>query len=232
MRVLLLASSLALLSGCIGAGGLQTRMARRSGEVMYLHDARATERQQGTVSLAAFTIDAALPAKTAVRKTGGYVVPLLLVNVWKGEYQSTLGAEQITNDTARFMQESFTEELKRSAKYAFVERDGDLQVEMRVTKITTGAPIVESGNFFFLLLAWSYSTSVYAGPVDVSVEAEAVVRKGGVEVLRKPVVGRARTGALTRKGSKIEDLTTAMIEGLSLAVKGLNDAAVGEINAL
>jgi len=232
-----MAMALVLLVGCVGAGGFESRLASHSGEVMYLHEARATERQPGTtVSLATFTVEQRLPPATTVQRTGGFVVPLLFVNVWRGEYRSTLGAAQISNDYVQFMKDSFAEELKRSAKFAFTDHDGDVQVDVKVTNIEMNAPIVESGNFLFLLIAFGHSRSVHAGPVEVVVSGEAVARKGGQEVLRKPILGGSRTGGLPRKNRTIEDLmadyTAAMIEGLSLAVKRFNDAIVAEVNSL
>lgn len=236
MKTALMTMAVVLLAGCVGAGGFESQLVRRSGEAMYLHEARATERQPATLSVGAFAVEHGLPPVTTVRKTGGYAVPLLFVTLWKGEYQSALGAAQISNDYVQFMKDSLTEELKRSAKYGFVERDGDLEVDVRVTKIQMSAPIVESGNFLFLVLAWSYSKSVQAGPVEVAIEGEAVMRKGGQEVLRKPVLGRSRTGGLLKKYGDIDqltrDFTTTMIEGFSLAVKDFNDNVVSEVNGL
>jgi hypothetical protein len=107
---------------------------------MYLRAMRATERETGTMSIDAFSVEAALPPTTTVRRTGGWVAPFLLVNVWKGEYQSSLGAEQLTNDCAAFMKESLKEDLRRGARYALVEQGGDLRVDVKVTKIEMSAP--------------------------------------------------------------------------------------------
>ncbi len=183
------------------------------------------------------TVDASQRPICLGRAEADAVAPMLeLRTVADVERYGRLGGAQIMNDHVDFMKDSFAEELKRSAKFAFADRDGDVQVDVKVTKIEMNAPIVETGNFVFLLLAFSRSSAVYVGPVDVTLSGEAVVRRGGKEVLRKPVVGRSRTGVLPLAKRKVDDLmadyTTAMIEGLSLAVKSFNDAVVQEVNGL
>lgn len=221
------------LAGCIGAGGYEARLRERHGELMYLRGASGVERAPGTIALGAVAVDAPLPPETTVRKTGGWVVPLLFVNVWKGEYRSELGAAQVANDLGTFVRESLVEDLRRGARYALADGEGDLQLEVKVTKVAVNAPIQESGNALFLLLFFSLSSSTVAGPVDVSVEGEALIRRAGQELLRAPVTGRSRSGVLRwGRQMQIEDYTTAMIEGLSLAVKSFNDEVVAQVNRL
>jgi hypothetical protein len=225
--------AVALLGGCLGAAGFQTTLQSRRGELMYLREMTATERQGGTVSIGQISVEHALPPQTTVKKTGGWVVPLLFVNLWKGTYLSDLGAAQLTNDHARFIKESLTEDLRRGLRYALVDQGGDLQVDVTVTNIQMRAPIVESGQFLFLLIAASWGRHVWAGPVEVAVQGEVVARRAGQEVVRKPVAGNARSGSLVSgKDAKIEDYTSAMIECMSLAVKSFNGAVVEEVNRL
>jgi hypothetical protein len=224
---------LASLVGCVGAGGYEARMRGTRGELMYLRTAAATERVPGTVRVAAVAVDASLPPETTVKRTGGWVVPLLFVNVWKGEYRSELGAAQIANDLGAFVRESLVEDLRRGARYALAEGDADVQLDVRVTRVEMNAPILETGNALVLLLFFSMTSTTTAGPVDVRIEGEAVARRGGVEVLRKPITGRSRSGVLHwGRQMKIEDYTTAMIEAVSLAVKSFNDGVVAEVNRL
>lgn len=225
-----------LLGGCIGAAGIEQGLRARHGELMYLRGAQATERGRGTVSVDAIAVDAALSPETTVRKTGGWAVPLLLVNLWKGEYQTKLGAAQLTNDWAAFVRESLAEDLRRDARYAVVEQGGDLRMEVRLSKVEMTAPVVEGGDFLFLLLAFSWSQWIRGGPVEVAIEGDVVVRRGGQEVLRKAVRGRSRSGALSPRTTGFDrftaDLGSAMIEALSLGVKSFNGAVVAELNEL
>lgn len=228
------ASLLAALAGCIGAGGYEARMRSAHGELMYLRTTAATiERVPGTVALGAVVVEPALPAETTVKRTGGWVVPLLFVNLWKGEYRSELGQAQVASDMKAFVRDSLLEDLRRGARHAVADRDADLELDVHVTRLALDAPIRENGSAMFLILFFSLSNTTVAGPVDVQLEGEAVVRRGGVEVLRKQIVGRSRSGILQwGRQMKIEDYTTAMIEGVSLAVKSFNDAVVAEVNRL
>jgi hypothetical protein len=236
MRTTLLVVTAWLLGGCMGTAGLEQRLRGRQGELMYLRQTRAVERVAGTVSIDAFAVEHALPAVTTVRRTGGWVVPLVLINVWKGEYECSLGAAQIANDWPLFAKESLVEDLRRGARHALVERGGDLRIDVRITKVAMKAPVVEGGHIAFVPVAGTSGKSIRAGPVDAAVEGEVVARRGGQEVLRKIVAGSARTASLRRKDNDFDayaaDFTTAMIEGLSLAVKDFNGAVVDEVNRL
>ncbi|HEX9051142.1 MAG TPA: hypothetical protein VF841_11480 [Anaeromyxobacter sp.] len=236
MRTALLVAMASFLGGCLGTEGFEQRLRAQTGELMYLREMRAPERRPGTVSLGTFSVEPELPPATTVRKTGGWVVPLLLVNAWQGEYRSSLGAAQLANDYRAFMKESLEEDLRRAARYRLVDGSGDLRVDVNVTKIEMSAPIAEGGHFVFLLLAVGWGNWIRAGPVDVTIEGETIVTRAGQEPVRSTVVGRSRSRILYRKGTNadtyVADFTTAMIESLSLAVKGFNGAVVEEVNRL
>ncbi len=236
MRAALLVTTAWLLGGCMGTTGLELRLQARQGELMYLRDAGAVERDAGTVSIDALAVEHALPPTTTVKRTGGWVVPLVLIDAWMGKYECTLGSAQILNEWGPFVKDSLVEDLRRGARYALVEKGGDLRIEVKVAKVAMKAPVVEDGHFAFLLVAATWGKSIRAGPVDVAVEGEVVARRGGREVLRKAILGTARTGNLRRKDNDLDafvaDFTTAMIEGLSLAVKDFNGSVVDEVNRL
>lgn len=234
MTVLRMAMALSLLTGCVGAGGVQARLGAGGGEVKYEvgEHPDPVDRQPGSVSLASYTVEPRLPPETTVKRTGGYFLPLLFVNLWKGEYLCTVGAAQVLNDYVQFMRESFTEELRRNAKYELAESDGALQLEVKVQKIEMNAPVRESGNMFFLGIAWGYTSSLSAGPVDVVITGEMVAQKDGMEEQRKTVVGKARVLPRIDKSGTMASYTAAMLKGLSAAVESFNDAAVSAVNGL
>jgi len=220
-----------VLAGC--AGSLQSSLQNRSGELLYLHDsAKITEKQDATLAIGSFVIDEVLQPSTTVRKTSGFVLPLLFVNLWKFDYQSSLGYAQIVNDYKQFIRDSFVEELKRSGKFKYVEDRGDIEIDIKIKTITMSAPIYRGGHFLFVMVAWAYGYYISAGPVDVVVKADVVLKKAGNELLGKECQGTFRTGILKGKDFKLEDYTTAMIEGLSLAIKDLNENIVKEIDKI
>jgi len=82
----------------------------------------------------------------------------------------------------------------------------------------------------FVVYAVSYRQGYWAGPAEVQVTADAVLKKEGKEIFRQEFRGRGNTGLLQGKNLDIGDFTTAMIEALSSALKNLNENVVREIN--
>jgi|CXWL01.1.fsa_nt_gi hypothetical protein len=222
-----------LFTGCAGVDSLQESLRNRSGNLLYLHDSLKTaEKQGGTLKIGTLSIDDFLPPSTTVKEESGFFLPLLVVNVWKYGYQSSLGSAQIANDYKLFIRESLVEELKRSAKFSYVEEHGDMELDLKIKEITMAAPIYKNGNFLFLFFSIAYSQNISAGPVDVVVKADALIRKNGKELFSQEFQGNGRAGILQGANIQLEDYTIAMIEALSLAIKGLNENIIKEVNKL
>lgn len=219
------------LTGCAGATGLQRTLEESSGELLFLHDSeKVPDKQTETVKIASFVVDDILQPNTTVEKKSGYIVPLLFLNFWKFEYQSSLGYAQIKNDYKKFIQESFVQELERSGKFRQIEDQADLELDIEVKNVTMSAPIVKTGNFLFVVVAWGFGYNTLAGPVDVVATANVALKKDGIELFNKEFHGNSRTNILSGTNIKMEDYTLAMIEGLSLAIKDLHENIVEEIN--
>ena len=181
-------------------------------------------------------MDDVLTPSTEVKEKTGFVLPLIFVNIWKYDYDSTLGSAQIGNDYKRFIRESFIEELKRSGKFNYVEETADMEIDLKIKTVEMAAPIRKNGMFLFLVIAFSYGQSTAAGPVDVVITADVVLKKDGKELLSKEFQGKHRTGpfgpSYQTEDKLLQDYQTAMIEGVSLAIKDLNENIVKEINKL
>ena len=220
-----------LLSGCGAAAGIQSTLKDRNGELLYLHDSeKVPDKQGGTVQISSFVVDDILPSETTVREKSGFVLPLLVVNVWKFEYQSSLGSDQLKNDYKKFIQDSFIEELDRRGRYKHVEGHGDMELAVEVKTMTMSAPIVKTGNFLFLLVAWAFGQNTSAGPVSVVVTANVELKKDGKELFNRDFQGKTQTNILAGQHVNLEDFTTSMIEGVSLAIKDLDERIVSGIN--
>jgi hypothetical protein len=222
-----------LLAGCVGVDDLQGKLRSRNSELMYLHGgANTTEKPGGNLNIGSFVVEDVLPSSTTVQEQSSSIFPFLVVNVWNYRYQSNLGYEQIGNDYKTFIRESFIEDLKRSGKFSYVEDNGDMEIDVKIKTIKMAAPVYKNGMFLFLLFAVSYHESVWAGPVDVVLRADAVLKKNGKELFRREFQGMNRTGALNVNKLKLEDYNTVMVEALSLAIKNLNETIVREINSV
>ena len=233
MRKILTAIMIFILAGCAGTSSLQRSLEDGRGELLYVQDSMKVDKKNGeSVAVASFAVDDCLPPQTTVTRTKSSVLPFIFFNTWNHEFQCKLGYGQLANDYKQFIKESFIDELKRSCKVQYVEKKADMEVHVNVKSIEMSAPIKKNGRFLFLFYAAGIGTTTYAGPADVIVKADAVLKKGDREVFAKEFQGRHRTNILKGKNVKMKDYTIAMIEGLSLAVKDMNEQIVREINQI
>ena len=107
-------------------------------------------KQSGTVRVGSIVVDEVLPQATSVTEKSGFVLPLLVVNLWKYDYQSQLGQSQLTNDYKAFIRESFVEELKRSGKYNYVEDQSEMEIDLKIKTISMTAPMRKTGNVVWI----------------------------------------------------------------------------------
>ena len=222
-----------LAAGCGGAAGLESSLQIQHGPLAYLYDSeKISEKQPETLRIGSVIVDDVLPQTTSVRQESGFFLPLLLVNVWKYDYQSQLGSSQLSNDYKAFIKDSFIMEVRRSGKFNYVDDHGDMEIDLRIKEITMKAPMRKSGNVIFLLYAVSYHQTIWAGPAEVFVTADAVLKKEGKEIFNREFRGWGKTGMFQAKKPNLEDFTTAMIEALSSALKNLNESIVKEMNKI
>lgn len=227
----LVAISAILCGGCGGALGIENHLKSQNGPVAYLYDSeKIAVKQTGTVRIGSVVVEDLLPPATKVTEQSVFVLPLLVVNVWKFDYQSQLGQASITNDYKAFIKDSFIEELKRSGRYTYVDDQSDMEIDVTIKHLSMTAPVRKSGNFIFALYAFAYSQGYYAGPAQVLITADAVLKKDGREIFKQEIGGIGRSGMLQGPRLRIGDFTTAMIEALSLSVKNLNENIVREVN--
>ncbi|HEU4504124.1 MAG TPA: hypothetical protein VFR79_04790 [Nitrospira sp.] len=222
-----------LCAGCGGAPALENLLQTKNGPLGYLYDSeKVSEKQTGTVRIGSVIVEDVLPQTTSVTEQSGFMLPLLVVNVWKYDYHSQLGHSQLTNDYKTFIKDSFVEELKRSGKFSYVDDQSAMEIDLKIKTISMTAPIRKTGNVIFLLYAVSFSQSYYAGPAEALITADAVLKKDGTEVFTQQFTGVGKTGVLQGRNLDIADFTTAMIEALSLSVKNLHENIVREINKI
>lgn len=222
------------LSGCIGATNLKANLEKQHGELAYLHDTQKVPPKECTLTVKSFVVDDILPSSINVEKTAGYAVPLLFINIWKEQYQCSLGSQQIANNFKQFIQDSVVEELKRSGCCNYTMGKGDLDLDVHVNKLEMKAPVNGNGFFLFLLFLWSFHSQTSAGPVEISMQADVALRRNGDTVFHKNFVGKYITKSIQSKYSSrdklLEEYTLTMIEGLSFAIKDLSEKIVKEIN--
>lgn len=223
----------AVLAGCAGTASLRYTLEQRKGALAYVHDSeKIAVKKPNTLAISSFTVDDVLTPDTVVKRKSSFVLPLLFFNMWKQEDQARLGYSQIENDYKQFLRESFVEEVKRSGACAYREDRGDVALDVRIKKIEMSAPIIQYGNFIFAVFFFAFGSDTKAGPVDVSVNADVRAIKGSDVVFTRELKGSFRTNILAGKNANLKDFTTAMIEGVSMAIKNLNENIVKEINKI
>ena len=220
--------------GCAGTGRFQREMRQQVGELSYLYDSLKVENKKGeTISIESFFVDNVLPASTNVEQINGTIYPFIIYSKWSFNFKSRLGYEQIKNDYKTFFKESLIEELKRSAKFRYVDNDSNIEVAVAITNITMTAPIYQNGFNF----GGAHSETVLAGPVDTAITSEVAVKKDGYLLWKKEIQGSNEMSFLQNNYFNAEtkyfrDYTTAMIESLSQTIKMLNENIVNDINKI
>ncbi|HUJ16577.1 MAG TPA: hypothetical protein VL197_01155 [Nitrospirota bacterium] len=233
MKKLFIVALVFLLGGCMGTSHLQTSLTEQKSALLYVFDSGKIDPKTGdSLSIVRYVVDDILAPDTVVKNKSTFVLPLVFFNMWKQEDQAQLGYSQLENDYKQFMKESFLQELKRSGKFVYQDNQGNIALDISVKKIEMSAPILQRGNFLFLVFFFGYSSQTYAGPVDVAIDADVRVNRGGQVVMTREVHGKFRTSILSGSNVKMKDYSTAMTEGLSMAIKDLNEKIVKEINQI
>ncbi len=223
----------AFLTGCVASSGLRYTLEQRKGQLAYVHDSeKIAVKKAVALTLKSFTVDDVLTPDTVVKRKSTFVLPLLFFNMWKQEDQARLGYSQIENDYKQFFRESLIEELKRSGVTEYRDDRGDVTLDVKIKKIEMSAPIVQAGNFIFAFFFFAWHSGTKAGPVDVTIDADVRANKGSEVVFTRELRGSFQTNILAGKNTNLKDFTTAMIEGVSMAIKNLNENIVKEINKI
>ncbi len=233
MKRLVLPLLFAVLAGCAGTASIQRTLEDGKGPLVYVHDsAIVADKKAGTLTISSFTVGDVLAADTSVKNKSSSVLPFLFFNTWKQQDQARLGYAQVENDYKQFLRESLVEEFKRNSFYELRNDHGDVAVDVTIKKIEMSAPIYQQGTFIFLVFFFAGGSQTIAGPVDVTVDADVRASRGGDVVLAKELQGSYRTNILKGRNAILQDYTVTMIEGMSLAVKKLNEKIVQEINTI
>lgn len=233
MRRTLIVLFLLFLPACGVTQNVQGRLEENRGTLTYVHESLPVQEKGSlTIAVRSFIVDDVIPAHTTVRKVSGSVLPLILFNSWKEDMQAELGYDRLENDYKRFMRDHFLEELRRSGKFPVKDGQADLNVSVRIRKVELSAPIRHRANFFFLFIVVGGGSSYSAGPVVATVSADVTIERTGAQVLSETMTGKYATNILEGRGIDLSDYTIAMIEGVSMAVKDLNEKIVRAVNRI
>lgn len=233
MRTALTAFFALLIAGCGVTTNVQHKIAERTGELTYVHDSEpARTRSAVAIAVRSFTVDDVLPPATTVKEVDSSTLPLLVYNKWTEDMRAQLGYDRLKNDYKAFMRERFLAELRRSGVHEVREGTAELSIAVRVRKLEMSAPIRHEGTFIFLLFIIGGGHYYAAGPVSVVVQADVEITRGGTTVLAGSFVGKHATTILAGNNVQLQDYTIAMIEGVSMAVKDLNERIVSATNRI
>jgi len=222
-----------MMTGCGVTTNVQNKIVERTGELTYVHDSEPARTMNAVaIAVRSFSVDDVLPPATTVREVDSSTLPLLVYNKWTEDMRAQLGYDRLKNDYKAFMRERFLAELKRSGVHEFREGTADLILTVRVRKLEMSAPIRHEGTFIFLLFIIGGGHYYAAGPVSVAVQADVTVERGGATVLSGTFVGKHVTTILAGNNVQLQDYTVAMIEGVSMAVKDLNERIVAATNRI
>jgi formylglycine-generating enzyme required for sulfatase activity len=224
-----------LMVGCPGTANIRESLETRKDELFYAHDIGiVTDKIGGTISISSYTVGDVLPPDMLVERTSSLVLPLIFFNMWEHDFQSKLGHSQIINDYKKFMKESLIVEMKQSSKFTYILGQGDLTIDITVKHVDISAPITKKSMFFvipiYIFAIPGGGSNTSAGPAEIAVIADVSLKKDRINIFRKDFHGQHKTGIISVSSGEFEQYTTMMIEGLSFAIKDLNENIIKAIN--
>lgn len=109
-----------LFTSCTSTKQFQRSLEHKIVPLGYLFDSQIKECDNvATIAITQFDDAALLPVTTA-KKKGGFVIPLLFLNYWEVNFNTTLGKASLNQDFSQFFKSSFKIESERSGCYTSI----------------------------------------------------------------------------------------------------------------
>ncbi len=234
--LLIIALMMLVLGGCTSSGKIQKCFTERPHHLYYLHDSKVVpDKLPVNVSVSVSDQQIQIPEYTEIKRTKGWVIPLLVFNMWKSENECTLGSDMLDQNLGSAVCHSLCREIERSGNFlADTLREADYHLEVQLNRIESSGPYSSSGFFYFLLFFYGFGYSDIAGPAISDVEISYELRKGGVTVLENTLSAQIITDPINLRVSNntqlIRHYATSMTECIAHNLKQINEDLVGELN--
>ncbi|ELR73580.1 hypothetical protein C900_02665 [Fulvivirga imtechensis AK7] len=224
-----------LIWSCTSTKMIQDGLTRRSSSLAYLHETPITKKRSSFTMSVDVTADYELNKKSQLTKVKSSVLPLLIFNQWKTDFNYTLGKSEIEEDITDFLKNSLVMANKRSG---FLETDtsnlAKFSLTVNIDSVYARGPYLSHGVFVYFLIAYSYAQSEYAGPGEAYSRLSYQLKEGDKVLLENAVERKMSSQPLNHQVSNLEKLrdnyTTNLVESLSLTLKENIDSIIKSIN--
>lgn len=209
----------AALCGCAGTNDLRDALIIESATLGYLREdgikLSAPARVEG------YQIERTLPDTLSVERTGTLVVPLLVYNYWKHEFDVKLGTESFQPTLTAFGSRSLAQDLQKAG--AGTEGRPGVSVRVRIRKVESGLVYEKSGYMYTAGFFYGFGGSHAARDIRSAIQADIVLEKEGVaDTLKYAHEESAQIPAQVANAKINEVAVNAMAETLSLCFKDLH----------
>ncbi|HMI66164.1 MAG TPA: hypothetical protein VK517_09025 [Cyclobacteriaceae bacterium] len=232
---------LALLnSSCSPYSRLYNDFTKGQSSIQYIHTSgkEGKKNEKGIFIDKPFLSDRKFNSSANVHKINSSVVPLLVFNSWKYQYECAIGPPMIKENLPRFIQTSFLEESERSGTFRIdtLSSPASLSLEIDVDSLAAKGPYDNTGYFIYLFFGYSYQVHEHAGPGVAYSRFHYRVRKGDAVVLEDVVSHQASFQPLKMARTtfkKFHDMYRAnLVESLGDTFKRNIEEIVSHLNIL
>ncbi len=209
----------AALCGCAGTNSLRDALIIESATLGYLREDGIKLSAPARVDR--YQIEGKLPDTLTVKRTGTLIVPLLLYNYWKHEFDVKLGTESFQPTLAAFGSRSLAQDLQKAG--AGAEGRPGVSVRVLIRKVESGLVYERSGYFYTALFFNVYGWGNAARDIRSTIQADIVLEKDGIaDTLKYAHEESAQIPAQVARSNVNEVAVNAMAETLSLCFKDLH----------
>ncbi len=230
---LLLIIIIALLaSSCISTKKVERSFSYYRPIINYYPDSEIKSDKRSTaLNIEAVIIDKSVRQKTSVTKKSGWMIPLIVINIWKSKKICYQGLSSFYTPIEQSFKHYLKEESSRSGNYQLDSLDADYELEIILKKVEAYGPYKDVGSSFFL------STIDYtgtAGPAVAELEATYQLKKNGVLIRESPFESNRIVEFIDHDYDDRNDLLKTyairMAEATSQNIKTVIEAMVVDLN--
>lgn len=176
------------------------------------------------------------PDTVDVHCKAGFVLPLIVLNVWGFTYKCTLGKQALTDDVNDFLINHLKLESQRSGIFSLAAHDSSADYSVRLDSVTIicDGPYTESGMVMITPMFFSFISSNRAGPCHARIAWTLKIFKNNLPVSVQKIETEQEGHPISSRVNNIFRLQNqygiSMAEGLSFAYKQAIESTVEAIN--
>ncbi len=225
-----------IISSCTSTKKVQEHLEYNKQSIIYLMDSSPSEKVSNhKLSVTAITTDSSVRKEGNVIKETGWVVPLLVVNIWGSQKMCYQGASMFDNDWSTSLELNFYRESQRSGIFKIDSNAIEYQLELTIDKLEAKGPYFSQGHFIFAALFYFYSSVDYAGPAETKLAISYKLKQNGKVVHKNSFNSEKETEQLEKgyknKKKLIQGFATSMAEATSNNFKNVIESIVQDLNS-